>query len=312
MIGWKRSLLSVALIGALCLGVKQRGVTGAETAAARIFKVAQPVYKSLTAEQKQKACFGFDAAEKAKIRLTPNLDRPGFPVLHMSAEQKELSLKLLEASLSEQGWKKIKGIMDQPRNQGTNAQGVPNWDYCLAFFGEPTENGTWGYRWEGHHVSVTIDIVNGRVGKFHAALLGSNPDSGKGISDPLEPEAKLGSQLVASLNEDQKPKATMPQKSGGVGQGPIPPQREGGIAFSELSEAQQKIGEQLVQEELNYFPREMTQAPRRAIRQAGGVKACRFSISPDAKENFWGVRGPAFICEYSTSTGHPHLTFRAE
>jgi hypothetical protein len=295
-----------AFVTTFYLGVKQRGVTGAETSAAQIFKAAQPVYKSLTAEQKQKACFGFDAAEKAKIRLTPNFERPGFPVGRMGADQKDAALKLLEASLSDAGWKKIKGIMDQPRNQGAQ-----NWDYCLAFFGEPTENGTWGYRWEGHHVSVTIDIVNGKVGKFHAALLGSNPIPNQ-VADPLETEAKLGSQVAAGLTEEQKKKATMPQKSGGVGQGPIPAQRDGGVAFSELSEAVQKVGARLVEEELNYFPKEMTEAPRAAIRKAGGIKACRFALSPDEKENFWGVRGAAFVCEYSTSTGHPHLTFQAE
>lgn len=304
MIGWKRPLLGVAFIGVLCMGVKQRGVTGAETAAARIFKAAQPVYKSLTAEQKQKACFGFDAAEKAKIRLTPNFDRPGFPVGRMDAEQKEMSLKLLQCALSEKGWQKIKGIMDQPRNQGAQ-----NWDYCLAFFGEPTENGSWGFRWEGHHISITIDIVNGKVGKFHAALLGSNPIEGK-VADPLETEAKLAKDIVSGLNDEQKQKATLAAGAGTVGAGAIPAKREGGVAFSELGATQQKFGESIIEETLNYFPQEMTQAPRVAVKKSGGIQACRFSTFP--KENFWAIRGPAFVCEYSTSTGHPHLTFQVE
>jgi hypothetical protein len=288
-------------------GVRQRGVTGAETAAARIFKAAQPVYRSLTVEQKQKACFGFNAAEKAKIRLTPNFDRPGFPVGRMDAEQKEMSLKLLGSALSEQGWKKIKGIMDQPRNQGAQ-----NWDYCLAFFGEPMENGSWGFRWEGHHISITIDIVNGKVGKFHAALLGSNPIEGK-VADPLETEAKLANEIISGLMAEQKQQATLPAIIG-VGAGPIPPKREGGILFSQLGAAQQKVGERLIEEELNYFPQEMTQEPQALIKKAGGIQACRFSFStsPDQKQIFWGVRNPAFVCEYSTSTGHPHLTFQAE
>jgi len=292
------------LLAVFFVGVRQRGVTGAETAAARIFKAAQPVYKSLTAEQKQKACFGFNAAEKAQIRLTPNFDRPGFPVGRMDAEQKEMALKLMQSALSEQGWKKIKGIMDQPRNQGAQ-----NWDYCLAFFGEPTENGSWGFRWEGHHISLTIDIVNGKVGKFHAALLGSNPIEGK-VADPLETEAKLAKDIISKLTDEQKQKATLAVGAGTVGAGAIPAKREGGIMFSELSDAQQRLGENLIEETLNYFPQEMTQAPRAAIKKAGGIQTCRFSIFP--KENFWAIRGSAFVCEYSTSTGHPHLTFQAE
>lgn len=304
MTRWKRPLLCLMLLALLLGGVRQRGVTGAETAAARIFKAAQPVYNSLTAEQKQKAIFGFDAPEKAKIRLTPNFDRPGFPVGRMDAEQKERALKLLQSALSEQGWKKIKVIMDQPRNQGAQ-----NWDYCLAFFGAPTENGSWGFRWEGHHVSITIDILNGKVGKFHAALLGSNPIEGK-VADPLATEAKLAKDIISQLTDEQKQKATLAAGAGTVGAGAIPPQRAGGIAFSELSEAQQRLGESLIEETLNYFPPEMTQAPRAAVKKAGGIQACRFAIFP--QENFWAVRGAAFVCEYSTSTGHPHLTFQAE
>lgn len=304
MIRWQRPLLCWLLLALFFAGIRQRGVTGAETAAALIFKAAQPVYQSLTAEQKQKACFGFDAAEKAKIRLTPNFDRPGFPVGRMSAEQKEMALNLLRSALSAQGWRKIKGIMDQPRNQGAQ-----HWDYCLAFFGEPTANGTWGFRWEGHHVSITVDIRNGKVGKFHAALLGSNPIEGK-VADPLATEAQLAKEIIGGLSEEQKQKATLPAGAGTLGAGAIPAQREGGIPFSELSSSQQTLGERLIEETLNYFPPEMTQAPRAAIQKAGGIRACRFLIFP--KENFWAIRGKAFVCEYSTSTGHPHLTFQAE
>ncbi|MCS6863011.1 MAG: DUF3500 domain-containing protein [Abditibacteriales bacterium] len=304
MTRWQRPLLCLMLLATFFVGVRQRGVTGAETAAARIFQAAQPVYRSLTAEQKLRACFGFDAAEKAEIRLTPNFDRPGFPVGRMSAEQKEMALKLLQSALSERGWKKIKGIMDQPRNQGAQ-----NWDYCLAFFGEPTENGSWGFRWEGHHVSITIDIINGKVGKFRAALLGSNPIEGK-VADPLATEAQLGRDIISQLTDEQKQKATLAAGAGTLGAGPIPARREGGVMFSELSTTQQKLGERLIEETLNYFPPEMTHAPRAVIQKAGGIQACRFLLFP--KENFWAVRGPAFVCEYSTSTGHPHLTFQAE
>ena len=46
--------------------------------------------------------------------------------------------------------------------------------YYFTIFGTPAENGTWGYRIEGHHVAQNFTIVNGKV-IGGPSFFGSNP-----------------------------------------------------------------------------------------------------------------------------------------
>ena len=46
--------------------------------------------------------------------------------------------------------------------------------YFFSIFGEPTMNGTWGYRFEGHHVSLNYTVVGGTIAST-PSFFGSNP-----------------------------------------------------------------------------------------------------------------------------------------
>jgi hypothetical protein len=82
-------------------------------------------------------------------------------------------------------------------------------DYWVAVFGEPGDRDrAWGVRFEGHHVSVHATVAEGQV-RLTPLFLGANPavvadDEGSPAVAPLEPEERLGFELLHSLPLDAR------------------------------------------------------------------------------------------------------------
>ena len=73
--------------------------------------------------------------------------------------------------------------------------------------GEPSESGTWGWRMEGHHVSVNVTMRDGEVIASAPTFFGSNPaDVKEGPRRGLRVlgrEEDLARELLASLDKTQ-------------------------------------------------------------------------------------------------------------
>lgn len=84
-------------------------------------------------------------------------------------------------------------------------------DYWVAVFGEPGAE-PWGWRFEGHHVSVTATMAGGEV-RLTPLFLGANPavvtDGGRVVSAPLGPEEELGFELLHALTAEQRASAVV-------------------------------------------------------------------------------------------------------
>jgi hypothetical protein len=84
--------------------------------------------------------------------------------------------------------------------------------YYFSIFGEPSDNGVWGYRVEGHHLSLNFTVANGKV-VGSPNFLGANPAEvregpRKGLR-VLHAEEDLARALLQSLTADQKKVAIM-------------------------------------------------------------------------------------------------------
>ena len=58
--------------------------------------------------------------------------------------------------------------------------------YYISIFGEPSDSGKWGWRVEGHHISLNYTIKDGKVVSSTPEFFGANPafiDAGPGRSD---------------------------------------------------------------------------------------------------------------------------------
>ena len=79
--------------------------------------------------------------------------------------------------------------------------------YYLTLFGEPSPTGTWGMRWEGHHISLHWTLVNGMAIATTPQFFGSNPaevrDGPQKGTRVLHAEEDLGRALVTALTAEQ-------------------------------------------------------------------------------------------------------------
>src|SRR5690349_10648918 len=180
-------------------------------------KAANNFLNSLTPEQKAKATYAFDNDERFNWHFIPK-ERNGLPLREMTPRQRELATALLCAGLSQQGYIKAVSIMSLEEvlrlieNSSTEYRNPEK--YFFTVFGTPAENGTWGYRVEGHHVAQNFTVVNGKV-IGAPSFFGSNPAEvregpHKGLRI-LAAEEDLGRELLNSLDGEQKKVAVVDQ-----------------------------------------------------------------------------------------------------
>src|SRR6201981_2115696 len=120
---------------------------------------------TLDPAQKSEAVFPFNSQERFRWFYTP-VPRKGIPLKELNATQQKAALALLRAGLSEQGYTKAETIRKleevlRELEQGKGPTRDPDL-YFFTFFGEPSENGAWGWRYEGHHCSQNWTILNGK------------------------------------------------------------------------------------------------------------------------------------------------------
>jgi Protein of unknown function (DUF3500) len=84
--------------------------------------------------------------------------------------------------------------------------------YYFSVFGTPSDNGTWGYRVEGHHLSQNYTLVDGKIVDA-PSFFGANPaEVRQGPRRGLRALAKeddLGIELIQALNDEQRKTAIL-------------------------------------------------------------------------------------------------------
>lgn len=165
---------------------------------------------SLDATQRAKAMLPFDSDERMNWHFVP-IDRRGLPLREMTPYQKHLASALLAAGLSQTGYIKAVTIMsleDVLRLIEHDSGEIRNPEkYYFSVFGTPSDDGTWGYRVEGHHLSQNYTVVNGTV-IDGPSFFGANPAEvrqgpRKGLRT-LAGEDDLGIELIHALDEQNR------------------------------------------------------------------------------------------------------------
>ena len=148
------------------------GLTAGET-----IDAARAFLDSLTPELKQKVQFPFDADERMNWFYTP-VPRKGLTLKEMNEAQRKAAMNLLRAGLSEQGYSKaetIRALEDVLVEMGESPTRRDKLLYYFTVFGEPAPKGSWGWRYEGHHLSQNWTIVNGTALATTPQFFGANP-----------------------------------------------------------------------------------------------------------------------------------------
>lgn len=287
---------------------------------------AQRFLVTLTAEQTAKATFKLEDAERKNWHFIPR-PRLGLPLKEMTQEQRLMAQALLSSGLSSKGYGKALSVMSLESMLAEIEKGQPGKPvrdpemYFFSVFGTPAENTPWGWRLEGHHVSLNF-TCSGHGTASTPSFFGSNP--GEVRQGPrsglrlLGKEEDLGRALMRSLNEGQRKQALVSEEA------PKDilndPKREEltpaeGVAVSTLAPAQQKLAEEIVREYLGSHRPEVEAAEWERIKSTDWNNA-RFAwsggVEPGAG-HYYRLQGKTFVVEYdNTQNGanHPHAVWR--
>ena len=287
---------------------------------------AKNLLTTLTAEQAVKAIYPLKDNERYNWHFIPR-ERKGLPFKEMAPEQKHLAHALLSTALSHRGYFKASTIMSLEQVLRDFEQGKgPTRDpelYFVTIFGKPDAQGAWGWRVEGHHLSLNFMVVEGKEISVTPSFLGSNP--GEVRAGPrqglrvLGAEEDLARQLVKSLNDEQKKAAidtnTAPREiitgNDRKARGLTPM----GISAAKLTKAQTDLLWQVIKEYVYRDRPELADQDLKRI-EKGGARSLYFAWagSVEPKEgHYYRVQGPTFLMEYDNTqnnANHIHAVWR--
>ncbi len=180
----------------------------------RMAEAASAFLTSLTPELRARASIPFDDSERRNWHYVPR-ERRGVRTGELSSEQRAALDALLSSALSEQGLEKVEGVFALELllfEQESRAKVRDPGNYFVSIFGEPLVCGMWGWRIEGHHLSLNFSSVSGEV-SVTPHFLGANPIRvadwrGTGLEfRVLGSEEDRAREFVAGLSAEERARA---------------------------------------------------------------------------------------------------------
>ena len=276
--------------------------------------------KWLTPEQKAKALLDFKTDERENWHYVP-FDRQGIKLSELSPAQDHYAYALLNTGLSQKGFMTATTIMslEQILREKENRPEVRDPEkYYVTIFGTPGNRGTWGWRFEGHHLSLNYTIADGKV-SVTPAFFGTNPaevrEGPRAGIRPLGMMEDLARKLVQSLGDDAvfTDKAPKDVLSSQDRTAEIP--AEQGVKGSDMTADQQEMVLGILDEFASNGRAEIGAEGMNEIRQAVG--SLRFAWAGGTqlgdKHYFRVVMPNAFMVEYANTTNnanHAHAVWR--
>jgi hypothetical protein len=286
-----------------------------EPAGLRMANAADKFLATLNAEQKAKTVHQFGDKERLNWHFVPlqtesrKSTRKGLPLEEMTSEQKAAARELLKAGTSARGFVQattimsLEAILHELEKDGRMVRN-PEW-YFFTVFGAPSKTGKWGWRVEGHHLSLNFVVDGGRLVAATPAFFGANPaivkgGERKGLSTLAEVEDSARD-LVAALDEGQRKIAHQDKHFDEIaGQTPAPKFGEPmGLVAAKMTEKQQQLLLKLLRAYTDRLPAEVGEAEFADLRSAG-IEKIHFAYSGEiasGKPHTYRIQGPTFLVE---------------
>lgn len=305
-----------------------------DSAAASMTAAAQKFLDSLSDEQKAKATFAFEAEERFNWQFmrdrADNSRYKGLPLEEMTAQQRKAALDLLKAGTSPAGNDQATTIMSleslfpEFAKKGGPVRN-PHW-YFFTVFGKPATTGKWGWRVQGHHLSLNYTFEDGKVIAVTPIFFGAEPvevkrGPRKGLRLFTEAD-DVGKQLFASLDDNQRKSALQEKPFPRMqARGKKPAAGEPvGLAAAGMTEQQRDLLVRLLHAYTDRLPTDVGKAQFAQI-EAAGIDKIHFaftgSVEPGQKHAY-RLQGPTFLIEFSNeqddsdknTANHVHSVWR--
>jgi hypothetical protein len=310
---------SVAL-ATLCLSIANASMSFAQSPVAEMARTASAFLATLDQGQRALAAQAFDSEERFNWFFIPR-ERVGLPLKKMTESQRRAAGDLLHAGLSEKGYSTAEAVrMLEPVLaviENNPVRRDPEL-YYVTIFGEPSASGTWGWRYEGHHVSLHWTIVAGQSLATTPQFFGSNPaevrDGPKKGTRALAAEEDLGRALIKALDQAQRAQAvvspTAPDDVLTSNTRKAAIQEKRGLAYTAMTAGQRGMLLALIEEYASVQPRAIASARVEKIRKAGldGIVFAWMGGVERGDPHYYRVQGPTFLIEYDcTQNGANHI-----
>ena len=286
--------------------------------------------KLLTEEQRESACFPFESDERLNWHFVPR-ERLGLPLKAMDLKQRRAAYRLMQTGLSHQGYLKATTIMslesilrelekDRPGNEDRRDPEK----YWFSVFGVPSETEPWGWRLEGHHVSINFSSVSGAVAAATPLFLGASPaeirTGPRAGQRVLAAEEDMARKLIVSLQGNHAERSviaseapdevlTVPDASLDLG---VPQ----GVSEEEMDPTQQALFRRLVEQIVRTLRGELADDVLAGISD-NEWKELSFAWAGSferGRGHYYRIQGPSFIIEYDNTqneANHAHVVWHS-
>ena len=257
--------------------------------------------------------------------------RKGLPLDFMSAQQKMLAHELLHTALSAKGYLTTIQVMQLEKILSDNEViGFPRGpeNYTLAIFGTPSLENQWGWRFEGHHLSINFAVANGEI-SVTPTFFGASPAeirtgtfAGFRSQDYIH---NAGLNLMHALSEAQQTTAIEDgNPPGDILSGTLNRPRESweqwkslpasGIAISSLDPQQKQMAQRIIDEVITVYRPEIAQSYLAQI-DINTLNLTWIGSTEKGAPHYWRLDYRDFFFEYDLVQGdgnHVHAVWRSK
>jgi hypothetical protein len=269
---------------------------------------------SLDSRRARQAALPFGHAERLNWHYVPRR-REGLALKDMTVDARAAAHALVQSGLSATGSAKaqdvvrLEGVLRQLETFGAFIRDPDN--YAVTVFGTPGPGAPWGWRFEGHHLSLNFTIVPGRAIAVTPAFLGANPAEVRtgpfqGLR-ALRDEQDLGFSLVRSLDSAQRGHAVIAGASlGDIVTGPgrgdalkVP----AGVPLDDLGPESRGLAVRLLETYARNMRSDLAESELRRI-HAAGIERVHFAwagpVDP-GRPHYYRLHGPTVLIEYDNT-----------
>jgi hypothetical protein len=277
-------------------------------------KSAAALLATFTVGQAKAALAPLDPAAVGDWHYAPRA-WPGLPLKAMDETQRRLLWHLVDLTLSESGAARARAILVLEAILG-ELEGRPAFrdpeNYHFRCFGRPSAEALWGWRFEGHHLSLTAMLDPERGVLPTPIFMGANratvpPPHPRAGLRTLPEEADQGFALLHGLDDARRARAILAERSpGDVITGPgreLSLRALEGVPLADLPDASRAAALALVELYVGRLTPALATTEMAAIREAGTDRihfAWAGSTTP-GRGHYYRLQGPSFVIEYENS-----------
>ena len=285
--------------------------------------------ESLDAQQRAKAIYPYLDGERV-FWYYPPLNRHGLALRDMDDNQRGLAYALMATGLTDRSYEQAKQIIEHESVLGPleKEQGIVSFVrdpdlYYFTIFGEPAGSEPWGWRAEGHHVSLHFSIWGDDIISMTPFFFGANP-----AEVPKGPKAGLrilgaredmAYELINSLDAGQRSKTIIydaaPYDILTYNSSKVSLPKEEGLSVAAMSGTQREMLMGLVTEYVSQVNEELAGRRLTALKE-GGFDQLHFAWAgplDKSEAHYYRIHGGEFVVEFDNrqnGANHIHSVWR--